>query len=31
VLMGAIKLAVAAAGYAHPRVRFVEDELPDAV
>jgi hypothetical protein len=31
VAMGACKMAVAAAGYAHPRVRLVEDELPDAV
>jgi DHA3 family macrolide efflux protein-like MFS transporter len=28
-VMGALKMAVAAAGYAHPRVRFVEDELSD--
>jgi MFS family permease len=31
LLMGALKMAVAAAGYAHPRVRLVEDELADAV
>jgi hypothetical protein len=30
VAMGACKMAVAAAGYAHPRVRLVEEELPDA-
>jgi hypothetical protein len=31
LVMGAIKMAVAAAGYAHPRVRSIEEELPDAV
>jgi hypothetical protein len=31
VLMGAIKMAVSAVGYAHPRVRSVEEALPDAV
>jgi hypothetical protein len=30
VAMGACKMAVAAAGYAHPLVRHVEAELPDA-
>lgn len=31
VLMGLIKMGVAAAGYAQPRVRWVEDELQDAI
>ena len=31
VVMGALKMAVSAAGYAHPRVRLIEDELPDAI
>jgi DHA3 family macrolide efflux protein-like MFS transporter len=31
LVMGMTKMAVTVAGYAHPRVRFVEDELPDAV
>ena len=29
--MGIIKMAVTVIGYAHPRIRFVEDELPDAI
>jgi hypothetical protein len=31
IVMGVCKMAVSAAGYAHPRVRFVEEELPDIV
>lgn len=31
VMMGVIKMAVSAIGYARPRVRLVEDELPDAI
>jgi hypothetical protein len=31
ILMGVIKMGVTAAGYAHPRIRLVEDELPDAI
>jgi hypothetical protein len=31
LVMGMIKMAVTVVGYAHPRIRFVEDELPDAV
>jgi hypothetical protein len=30
IVMGAIKMAVTLIGYANPRVRLVEDELPDA-
>jgi len=29
IIMGVLKMAVTAVGYAHPRIRFVEDELPD--
>jgi DHA3 family macrolide efflux protein-like MFS transporter len=31
VAMGVIKVIVSSAGYLHPRIRLVEDELPDAV
>ena len=31
VVMGVLKMAVSAAGYALPRVRLIEDELPDAI
>ena len=31
VAMGVLKMAVSAAGYALPRVRLIEDELPDAI
>jgi hypothetical protein len=31
IVMGFLKMAVSTAGYAHPRVRSVEDELPDAI
>jgi hypothetical protein len=31
VLMGLVKITVSAAAYLNPRVRLVEDELPDAV
>jgi DHA3 family macrolide efflux protein-like MFS transporter len=31
VVMGVIKVIVSSAGYLHPRIRLVEDELPDAV
>jgi DHA3 family macrolide efflux protein-like MFS transporter len=31
IMMGIIKMAVTGIGYAHPRIRFVEDELPDAI
>jgi DHA3 family macrolide efflux protein-like MFS transporter len=31
IMMGLVKMAVVVAGYAHPRIRFVEDELPDAI
>jgi predicted MFS family arabinose efflux permease len=30
IVMGMLKMAVTVAGYAQPRIRFVEDELPDA-
>jgi MFS family permease len=30
IMMGMIKMAVTVVGHAHPRIRFVEDELPDA-
>lgn len=30
IAMGLIKMTVTAIGYAHPRIRLVEDELPDA-
>jgi DHA3 family macrolide efflux protein-like MFS transporter len=31
ILMGVTKMAVTLIGYAHPRVRLVEDELPDVI
>jgi hypothetical protein len=31
IMMGVIKMAVTFVGHAHPRIRFVEDELPDAL
>jgi DHA3 family macrolide efflux protein-like MFS transporter len=31
IMMGMIKMAVTVVGHAHPRIRFVEDELPDAL
>jgi DHA3 family macrolide efflux protein-like MFS transporter len=31
IMMGMLKMAVTVVGYAHPRIRFVEDELPDAI
>ena len=31
LLMGIAKMAVTLIGYAQPRIRLVEDELPDAV
>ncbi len=31
MVMGLIKIIVSLAGYLHPSIRFVEDELPDAV
>jgi MFS family permease len=31
IMMGLIKMAVTVAGYARPRIRLVEDELPDAI
>jgi MFS family permease len=31
ILMGLTKMAVTVAGHAHPRIRHVEDELPDAL
>jgi DHA3 family macrolide efflux protein-like MFS transporter len=31
ILMGMVKMTITAWGYANPRVRFVENELPDAV
>jgi hypothetical protein len=31
IMMGILKMAVVVVGYAHPRIRFVEDELPDAI
>jgi DHA3 family macrolide efflux protein-like MFS transporter len=31
IVMGMIKMVVTVIGYAHPRIRFVEDELPDAI
>jgi MFS family permease len=31
IMMGMIKMAVTVVGYADPRIRFVEDELPDAI
>ena len=31
LLMGITKMAVTVAGYAQPRIRLVEDELPDAI
>ncbi len=31
VVMGAVKMAVVAAGYVNPRVRSIEDMLPDAI
>jgi DHA3 family macrolide efflux protein-like MFS transporter len=31
IVMGMLKMAITVVGYAHPRIRFVEDELPDAI
>jgi hypothetical protein len=31
ILMGLAKIAVSLLGYLNPRVRLIEDELPDAV
>jgi DHA3 family macrolide efflux protein-like MFS transporter len=31
IVMGMLKMAVTILGYAHPHIRFVEDELPDAI
>ena len=31
ILMGVVKIGIAVFGYLNPRVRLVEDELPDAV
>jgi hypothetical protein len=31
IMMGMIKMVVTVVGHAHPRIRFVEDELPDAL
>jgi MFS family permease len=31
IMMGVLKLGVAAAGYLYPRIRHVEDELPDMI
>jgi DHA3 family macrolide efflux protein-like MFS transporter len=31
MVMGVIKVIVSSAGYLHPRIRLVEDELPDAL
>jgi DHA3 family macrolide efflux protein-like MFS transporter len=31
IVMGMLKMTVTILGYAHPRIRFVEDELPDVV
>jgi hypothetical protein len=31
IVMGAIKMVVTLVSYANPRIRFVEDELPDAI
>lgn len=30
IVMGAAKISISLAGYLHPRIRFVEQELPDA-
>ncbi len=31
LLMGVVKILVALGGYLYPRVRLVEDELPDMI